>query len=89
MAYLGRYYAEKIHAAVELAFFRKTRARKHQQAAVSHLEAALEHWQNYARISEANYKPQMLARTNRLDWSALTEEARRDIDLARRARAGE
>jgi hypothetical protein len=82
MAYLGRYYAKKIHGAVALAFYEETGARKHQREAVAHLRAALEHWKSYASVSIANYRPQMLARTNRLDWTALTAEAERDIEIA-------
>jgi len=81
MAHLGQYYAGKIHAAVEVALYRQTEDRQHQSAALAHLEQALEDWKEYARISELHYKPQMLARTNRLDWTALTEEAERDIQI--------
>ena len=63
MAYLGLYYARKIEAAVELAFFSESRKQKHREAAVAQLEKALEYWEQYRVISEKNYHPQMLART--------------------------
>ncbi len=48
MAHLGRYYAEKILGAVEL-------ARKDRPAAVVHLKAAADHWRNYATQLTSQY----------------------------------
>jgi len=84
MAHLGRYYAEKIHAAVELARYQKSGRRTHRDAAVGHLETALSYWEDYTAVSTANYKPQMLARSYILDWTALTENVKEDIDWARK-----
>ncbi len=83
MAFLGHYYAEKIQGAVLLAFYEESQAKNYRQEAITHLQKALDYWIAYAQISKANYKPQMLARTNLLDWNAMIHEVKRDIDLAK------
>ena len=83
MGYLGYYYADKIEAAVSLAYYRQTADEKYKTMAVAQLESALRYWIHYAEISEQQYKPQMLARTNILDWQALINEAKEDINIAK------
>lgn len=84
MAYLGQYYAEKIEAATALAFYDQNKEDTYKKQAITHLEKAYEYWKSYAKISKKNYHPQMLARTNLLDWSALTLEVIEDINAAKR-----
>jgi hypothetical protein len=52
---------------------------------VEHLQAAVMHWQRYAAVATKQYRPQLLARTRRLDWSRLLADVRRDVEIARRA----
>ncbi len=87
MAHLGNYYAAKIQGAVELCAFRGSGDAERKQAAVAALEEAVEHWQHYARSAAAQYRPQLLARTRRLDWWELLDEVKRDVEIARRAQA--
>jgi hypothetical protein len=62
MAALGRYYAEKVRGAVDLARFRKTNNTSDQASARAHLVAAASHWRDYAAIWSAHYVPQVLTR---------------------------
>lgn len=83
MAHLGQYYANKIGAATALAFYQKTGKQSHKNDAIKMLEDAVVNWEDYARVSEANYKPQMLARTHMLDWSALLQNVKDDVELVK------
>ena len=76
MSYLGRYYAEKIRGAVDLAMGRK-------EAAIPHLETALNHWRKYAAVYSSQYKPQLLNRVGFIDIEALTSKVAQDIDIAK------
>ncbi len=87
MADLGNYYAAKILGAVELATFEKTGDAKHKAAAVKHLQDAVRHWQDYAAVATTQYRPQLLARTRVLDWNALLEDVKQDVQIARSAKA--
>ncbi|MGB2821898.1 MAG: carbohydrate-binding family 6 protein [Phycisphaerae bacterium] len=84
MAHLGDYYAEKILGAVELCAFRKSKDAKRKAAAVEHLTQAVKHWESYARAAASLYRPQLLARTRRVDFVALLEEVKKDVEIARR-----
>lgn len=83
MSHLGRYYAAKILGAVELHAFRKSKGVQRQAAAVRHLSDAVKHWQAYAAIASAQYRPQLLARTRTLDWNATLADVKKDVELAR------
>ena len=83
MAYLGLYYATKIEAATELAFFKENGKHIHKTQAIVLLEKAVVHWDNYRQVSEKNYRPQMLARTKLLDWSVILESVKNDVELAK------
>ena len=78
-AWLGKYYAEKIRAAVYLAIYLERKKAQDRSSALVALEEARKSWVRYAELSEKNYKPQMLARTHRLDWSALTDSVSAEI----------
>jgi len=54
-----------------------------QAAAISALETALAHWKAYAASATANYRPQFLAKTRTIDWGRLTDDVRRDLEIAR------
>ncbi len=87
MAHLGDYYSAKIRGAVELCAFRKSKDAARQGAAVRHLLEAEKHWRNYAEAAASQYRPQLLARTRRLDWMRALDDVRRDVDIARTAAA--
>lgn len=83
MAFLGQYYAQKIEAATHLAFYQETKEKVHQGKAIQSLELAIGYWKKYTEISEKNYRPQMLARTYRLDWREILEFVKADVQVAR------
>jgi len=82
MAQLGRYYADKIRGATELAISRATEDESRQKRAIEHLERAVEHWEAYAKLASSQYKPQLLARTRVLDWREILEHVKRDVAIA-------
>jgi len=85
MAYLGRYYAAKIRGGCELALYRATNEPARRQRAVEHLTRGVDYWTAYAAKAGGQYRPQLLARTNWLDWNKLLDEVKRDVEIARRA----
>lgn len=88
MAHLGRYYAAKIRGAVELHSFRRTKDPKRKEAAIAGLREAVKHWQRYAAVAAAQYRPQLLARTRQLDWLKALEDVKKDVEIAEGAAAG-
>jgi hypothetical protein len=83
MAHLGRYYAEKIRGACDLALFDATRQAAGRTSAIAHLERALEAWKRYAAVRDAQYLPNFYGRIGWIDVTALTADATNDIELAR------
>ena len=83
MAHLGDYYAEKILGATELSLFEKTGKPEQQEAAVEHLQAALEHWKKYASMATRQYRPQMLTRVGHIDLNQMAAKVEEDIAIAR------
>ncbi|MGB9690002.1 hypothetical protein [Thermogutta sp.] len=88
MAYLGKYYAEKIRGAVKLAEFDRDGKAEHQQAAVAHLQNALTNWQRYAEITRSQYKPQLLNRIGYVDLNEVTAYVEQDIQIAQQWKPG-
>jgi len=88
MAWLGRYYAEKILGATDLALFDRTRKFEEQNSAVRRLETALEHWEHYASVATSQYRPQLLTRIGYVDLNHLTEKAAADITMAKEWKPG-
>jgi len=88
VAYLGKYYAEKIRGAVRLAEFDRDGQPEQKQAAVEHLHKALENWQNYARITLSQYKPQLLNRIGYVDLHEITPYVEKDIAIAQQWKPG-
>ena len=84
MSLLGRYYAAKIRGGVALQMFRTGKDEAQQKLAVRHLTIAAAHWKRYSRIASSLYKPQLLARTRRTDWTAIQKDVDKDIDTARK-----
>jgi hypothetical protein len=87
MAYLGKYYANKIDGAASLALFRLTKNRSDKDNAVKQLTDALEYWKLYTESAMKQYKnPLWTNRVGKVDWVKLTDEAAKDIDIAKHAR---
>ena len=86
MAYLGRYYADKIRAAADLAIFRADASRKkHHRRAVQHLTNAVEEWQTYAEVATSQYRPQLFARTHYMDWLMRLKDVKNEVEMVRAA----
>jgi len=84
MAYLGRYYADKIRGAAELAVYRADKNRQeHHQSAIRHLTNAVEEWEAYARTATSQYKPQLFSRTDYMDWWKILDEVKKEVELVR------
>ena len=80
MAYLGRYYADKMRGAAKLALFRQDRQRKEAHAeAVGHFENAVKEWKTYAGLLSSKYKTSLLARTHFLDWNSTLNEVKKEL----------
>lgn len=82
MAQLGHYYAQKILGAADLALFDQSGKADEQAHAISHLQAALSHWQKYAAVATSQYKPQKLGRAGAVDLNKLTPKVEADIEMA-------
>ncbi|MEO7413878.1 MAG: carbohydrate-binding family 6 protein [Opitutaceae bacterium] len=83
MAWLGRYYADKIRGATRLAEFRETRDPSRQADAVAALENAAASWRKYAALAGSQYRPQVLARGWNLDVQALIKDVEQEIETVR------
>jgi hypothetical protein len=85
MAYLGRYYADKIRGAAALAVFRANPEQTgYHDRAVQHLAEAVPEWAKYAEICTARYRPQLFSRTHYMDWEALLLNVRQEVNTVRR-----
>jgi hypothetical protein len=84
MAYLGRYYADKVRGAADLAIYRADKNRReNKERAVQHLNNAVEQWEAYARVATSQYKPQLFSRSHYMDWWRILEDVKKEIELAR------
>ncbi len=84
MAYLGRYYADKIRGAAELAVFMADKNRReHHQNAVRHFTNAVDDWEAYARVASSQYKPQLLSRSYYMDWWQILDEVKKEVELVK------
>lgn len=85
MAMLGKYYALKIEAATNLALYQNTEDKTYQEASVSHLTEAFDVYQAYAYLAEEHYvNPIWMNRVRTFDWDPLIEEAKKDIEIAKK-----
>jgi len=87
MAYLGRYYADKMEAATQLALLQVDKNEVHRTQAIKLLKHAVTEWKRYAQMSEKHYRAQSLARTKRLDWSTILTDVEADVVLAEELKA--
>ena len=83
-ALLGRYYADKIRGAAELAVFRANpQQTRYHKKAVTHLTHAVEEWESYAKVSSSQYRGQLFSRTHYLDWWKLLEDVKKEVENVR------
>jgi hypothetical protein len=89
MGYMAEYYVHKIRAATYVSLYRYAGDEKDKAQAVAEAEAEVKSWVDYGKAASAQYKPQLFARTQLLDWDALTAEVKRDVSIAQNAKKGE
>jgi hypothetical protein len=83
MSFLGKYYADKIRGATELALFRETLETAHQRKAVEYLELARLEWKIYTERASARYRnPLWTNRVGLVDWKELSDEVANDVAIA-------
>lgn len=87
-AMIGKYYAEKIRAACDLALLDTTRKEEYRKSALVHLEQAKKHWYDYAAIYSAKNKPALYNRVGYVDMEKLKANVQRDIDMVREWKPG-
>lgn len=88
LAWLGRYYAAKIRGACALALYDLNGDEWERQIALRHLEIALAHWKQYARVRDAHYLPALYNRVGYVNLTELTEKVAADIEIARNWKPG-
>jgi hypothetical protein len=81
MAWLGRYYAEKIRGAVDLYRYQKAGKTSDHRTATTHLQNAAANWRQYAAIWSSQYVGQVLTRMGPVpvDISAIQTYVDRDV----------
>ena len=87
---LSRYFADKLRGGVALQRYRVEGAPPWKQAAVEHLEAALDHWDEVIDITRPLYREMPLVHLNGRDdvyfhWHKLRPEVEKDLQIAREA----
>jgi hypothetical protein len=88
LAWLGRYYADKIRGACALAVFDATRKESDRQDALRYLEQALASWRRYAAVRDVRYVPALYNRVGYVDVTALTQNVAADLEIARNWQPG-
>jgi hypothetical protein len=84
MAHLGRYYADKIRGAAQLAIFRADSSkRERKQRALQHLSDAVRDWEAYAKAASSAYRAQLFSRTHYMDWRKTLDDAKREVETVR------
>ena len=78
MAYLGRYYANKIRGAAELAVYRADPQRRAIMNARCALQPCGSDWEAYAKSATSQYKPQLFSRTHYMDWWKILEDVKKE-----------
>jgi hypothetical protein len=89
LGHLGHYYAMKVRGSTYTAMYRWSGKEEDKEKAVEALKAAVELWKDYAAAANAQYLPQLFARTRTLDWDAQLENVKKDVEIARSAKQGE
>jgi hypothetical protein len=89
MAHLGRYYADKIRGAAQLAVFRADPSKANcKQLAIQYLTDALRDWEAYAKVASSAYQPQLYSRTHYLDWWKIRDDVQNEVEVVRNEEGG-
>ena len=80
-ALIGKYYAEKIRGACDLALFDKTKNESHRKNALHHLQLAKNFWNEYATIYSTKNKVALYNRVGYVDVEKLKINVQHDIDM--------
>ena len=85
MAFLGRYYADKMRGAAKLALYREggRQDSEYLEQSVNHLKDAVEEWKTYAAVLTPQYKTQIGARANSLDWNSTLKYVQKEVDTVK------
>lgn len=84
MAYLGRYYADKIRGAAELAVYRQDSSMKQaHERAIQHFSDAVAEWEAYAKVATSQYKPQLFSRSHYMDWWKILDDVRKELQTVK------
>ena len=84
IAYLGKYYAHKIHGATNLHLYREVGNKMYQREAVQELEQAAKYWRLYSDSAKQQYKnPLWTNRVGYVDWEKLYQEVLYDIEIVK------
>ena len=78
---IGKYYAEKIRAACDLALFDTTKIETHRKNALQHLQLAKDFWYQYAAIYSTKNKAALYNRVGYVDVEKLKIKVQHDIDM--------
>ena len=83
MAYMGKYYANKIDGATQLALYRGTGEKHYQEKAVAHLLTAKECWIDFTETAKLqNINPIWTNRVGYVDWMKAIDFAQLDVNMA-------
>jgi hypothetical protein len=86
---IGKYYAEKIRAACDLALLDATRNEKYRASALEHMTTGLEFWSRYARMYLSRNKAALYNRVGYIDMKQLTIKAQADIGIIKNWKPGQ
>lgn len=90
MAYLGRYYADKIRGAAELAVYRQDSSRQQaHEKAIQHLSNAVSAWEAYAKAATSQYRPQLFSRTHYMDWWKILADVKQELQTVKHEKPSE
>jgi hypothetical protein len=87
-AIIGKYYAEKIRAACDLALFDTTKTETYRYSAIKHLQSAKQYWNQYAAIYSIKNKAALYNRIGYVDVEKLKANVQYDIDMVENWKPG-
>ncbi len=95
-AHLGLHLAEKLRGAIALETYRTTDDPAQQEQAITHLQRALDQWDEVIRISRPLYRDMPLTHYNHnsfdanddnlFHWALIRDEVAADVEIAKRAK---
>lgn len=84
MAYLGRYYADKIRGAAELAVYRQDSTKKQaHEKSIQYFNDAITEWETYAKLATSQYKTQLFSRSHYMDWWKILEDVKKEYQTVK------